>query len=93
MNEIILLDKVRNAVKLFSDNDERCVYEFIKQVDPLKNLMENEAYTVLTEELLTKDVQRAMPDYVPDWRCLHYEKQRRRINKRSEQMVVKSNRF
>ena len=64
MNEIIVLDKIWNTVELFSDNDERCMYEFIKQVDPLRNLMENEAYTVLTRELLTKDVQHAMPDYV-----------------------------
>ena len=60
--EVRLLDKVRNTMELFSDNNERCVYEFIKQVGPLKNLIENEAYTVLTKELIMKDVQHAMPD-------------------------------
>ena len=64
LDEIIMLDKIRKTMELFSDNDERCVYKFIKQIDPFKNLMKNEAYTVLTKELLTKDVQCAMPNYV-----------------------------
>ena len=55
MKEIIILDNVRNNVELFSENDDRCIYEFIKQVDPLKALMETEPYTVLTDELLTKE--------------------------------------
>ena len=45
LKEIIILDNVWNNVELFSENDDRCVYEFIKQVDPLKALMETEAYT------------------------------------------------
>ena len=64
LKEVIILDKVRNTVELFSEKDERCVYQFIKQVNPLKALMETEAYTVLTEEPLTREVQWAMPDYV-----------------------------
>ena len=64
LQEVIILDKVRSSVELFSENDERCVYEFIKQVNPLRTLMETEAYTVLTEELISKEVHRAMPDYI-----------------------------
>ena len=64
LKEVITLDKVRNTVELFSEKDDRCVYEFIKQVNPLRTLMETEAYTVLTEELLTREVRQAMPDYV-----------------------------
>ena len=64
LKEVVVLDKIQNTVELFSDKDERCVYEFIKQTDPLKTLLENEAYTVLTEELLTREVRRAMPDYI-----------------------------
>ena len=43
IKEIIILDQVRNKVEMFSENDERCVYEFIKQVDPLHALMKTEA--------------------------------------------------
>ena len=64
LQEVIVLEKVRNSVELFSENDKRCVYEFIKQLDPLKGLMETEVYTVLTEELLTKEVRRVMPEYI-----------------------------
>ena len=64
LKEVIILDNFRNNVELFSENDERCVYEFIKQVKPLKALMEIEAYTVLTKELLTKKVGRDMPDHI-----------------------------
>ena len=64
LKEVIILDNVRNNVELFSENDDRCVYEFIKQVDPLNALMETEAYTVLTKELLTKNVHREMPYHV-----------------------------
>ena len=64
LQEDIILEKVRSSVELFSESDERFFYEFIKQVNPLRTLMEKEAYTVLTEELLTKEVRRAMPDYI-----------------------------
>ena len=57
LKEVIIVDKAWSSVELFSENDERCVYKFIKQVDPLRTLMETEAYTVLTEELLTKEVK------------------------------------
>ena len=59
--EIIILDQIRNNVEMFSENDERCVYEFIKQVHAL---MKTEAYTVLTEELLTKNMSREIPSHV-----------------------------
>ena len=38
--------------------------EFIKQVEPLHALMESEAYTVLTQELLTNHVRRKIPSHV-----------------------------
>ena len=38
--------------------------KFIKQVEPLRALMETEAYTVLTEELLTNNVRRKIPSHV-----------------------------
>ena len=57
--EIIILDQIQN-----NETDDRCVYEFIKQVDPLHALMKTEAYTVLTQELLTKTVRREIPSYV-----------------------------
>ena len=64
VQEIIILDQIRNNVELFSENDDRCVYEFIKQVEPLHALMETEAYTVLTQELLTTSVRRKIPSHV-----------------------------
>ena len=64
LKEVIILYKVRSTVKLFSEKDKRCVYEFIKQVNRLKALMETEAYTVLTQELLSREVRQAMPHYV-----------------------------
>ena len=54
----------RNNVELFSEEDDRCAFEFIKQVEPLHGLMEAEAYTVLTEELLTNTVRRKIPPHV-----------------------------
>ena len=51
-------------MELFSEEDDRCAYEFIKQVEPLHGLMETEAYTVLTEELLTNTVRRKIPPHV-----------------------------
>ena len=64
LKEIIILDRIRNNVELFSEEDDRCAYEFIKQVEPLHGLMETEAYTVLTEELLTNAVRRKIPPHV-----------------------------
>ena len=64
LKEIVILDRIRNNVELFSEDDERCAYEFIKQVEPLQGLMETEAYTVLTEELLTNTVRRKIPPHV-----------------------------
>ena len=32
--EIIILNQIRNNMEMFSETDDRCVYEFIKQVDP-----------------------------------------------------------
>ena len=52
LKEIVILDRIRNNVELFSEDDERCAYEFIKQVEPLQGLMETEAYTVLTERTI-----------------------------------------
>ena len=49
---------------MLSETDDRCVYEFIKQVDPLHALMKTEAYTVLTQELLTKSVRKEIPSHV-----------------------------
>ena len=63
LKEIIILDQIRNNVEMFAENDERCIYEFIKQVDPLNALMKTEAYTVLTQELLTKSVRRKIPSH------------------------------
>ena len=64
LKEIIFLDRIRSNVEPFSENDDRCVYEFIKQVEPLHALMEAEAYTVLTQELLTNHVRRKIPLHV-----------------------------
>ena len=64
LKEIVILDRIRNNIEMFSENDDRCAYEFIKQVEPLHALMESEAYTVLTQELLTNEVRRKIPSHV-----------------------------
>ena len=56
-----LWDKYRKHTKL--------AYEVIKQVEPLQALMETEAYTVLTEELLTNSVRRKIPPHVSGENC------------------------
>ena len=32
LKEIVILDRIRNNVEMFSEDDDRCAYEFIKQV-------------------------------------------------------------
>ena len=56
---------------MLSETDDRCVYEFIKQVDPLHALMKTEAYTVLTQELLTKSVRKEIPSHVTTTSQIH----------------------
>ena len=57
VKEILIIDSIQK-VKPLTEGDSRCIYEFIKEVTPLENLLEKEAVEILTEELLSLQLQR-----------------------------------
>ena len=59
--EILVLDGIRRNVDSFTENDTRCVYEFLKQIASLEGLAQREAAAVLVEELLSPELQQGLP--------------------------------
>ena len=61
VREIQILDGIRTAVDPFTGTDTRCIYEFLKQITPLLDLVEKDAVEVFTQELLSRQLQCVVP--------------------------------
>ena len=58
IKEILIIDKTLKTVKPF---DTRCVYEFLREIEQLCNIPEDEAVTMISEELLSPQLQLQLP--------------------------------
>ena len=71
VKEIVIIDKARR-LKPFTEDDHRCIYEFIKEIRPLDNLFEEDAVGILTEELLSPQLQQSLPPTVTTLQDVHW---------------------
>ena len=56
-----MLEGVRKTVDPFQEKDDRCVHEFLQQIAPLAGLPQRRAVEILTEELLSPELQQGLP--------------------------------
>ena len=56
-----MLEKIMKNVDQFQENDTRCVYKFLQQTAPLADLPQRRAVEVMTEELLSPELQQGLP--------------------------------